>query len=196
MIFFELFYTFFKIGLFTFGGGYAMLPLIKDEVVAHGWMTLDEIVDFVAVSESTPGPFAVNCATYIGSRVGGGVENVALALLGSLCATLGVVLPSFLVILAVARFYERFKSSKAVTGVMSGLKPAVVGLIAAAILSIAGSVFIPNGLDSSVLSSPMFYMSALLTVSMTALALKKIHPIAIIAISAATGVITGFAAGV
>ena len=91
MIFFTLFITFFKIGLFTFGGGYAMLPLIQAEVVSQGWINENQIIDFIAVSESTPGPFAINIATYIGTETGG--------FFGAVCTTLGVVLPSFIVIL-------------------------------------------------------------------------------------------------
>ena len=120
-IFFELFITFFKIGLFTFGGGYAMLPLIQKEVLNHGWMELEEVINFIAVSESTPGPFAINCATYVGMETGG--------VLGAICATLGVVLPSFIVILCVARFYKKFKESKVVSSVMTGLRPAVIGVL-------------------------------------------------------------------
>ena len=127
-IYLELFVTFFKIGLFTFGGGYAMLPLIQKEVLAHDWMELEEVINFIAVSESTPGPFAINCATYVGIETGG--------ILGAVCATLGVVMPSFIVILCVARFYKKFKESKIVSSVMTGLRPAVIGLIgSAAILS-------------------------------------------------------------
>ena len=100
MIFLKLFLTFFKIGLFTFGGGYAMLPLMQQEVLANEWLSESEIINFIAVSESTPGPFAINMATYIGSETGG--------ILGSVCATLGVVLPSFIVILLVARFFMAF----------------------------------------------------------------------------------------
>ena len=129
MIFIEIFLTFFKIGLFTFGGGYAMLPLIQEEVLAHEWMEISQIIDFIAVSESTPGPFAINIATYVGSQMGG--------ILGAFFATIGVVLPSFIIILIVAKIYDAFKKSNLVKGVMSGLKPAVVGLIGAAALSIA-----------------------------------------------------------
>ena len=86
MIYLELFYIFLKIGAFTFGGGYAMLPLIQDEVIAHNWIDSQSLIDFIAVSESTPGPFAVNIATYVGAEVGG--------IFGSFCATLGVILPS------------------------------------------------------------------------------------------------------
>ena len=102
-----LFATFFKIGLFTFGGGYAMLPLIQQEVLKNGWMELSQLMNFVAVSESTPGPFAINMATYVGSERLGAVTdgNVLWSILGSFGATLGVVLPSFIVIFIVARIY-------------------------------------------------------------------------------------------
>ena len=121
MILFELFITFFKIGLFTFGGGYAMLPLIQDEVAAHNWIAQEDLINFIAVSESTPGPFAINMATYIGTQMGG--------LLGGICATLGVVLPSFIIILIVAKIFDKFKNNKYVKGCMSGLKPGALGLI-------------------------------------------------------------------
>ena len=100
----EIFCTFAKIGAFTFGGGLAMLPLIQEEVAAKGWIDSAALVDFVAVSESTPGPFAINMATYVGSEVGG--------FFGAVCTTLGVVLPSFLVILIVAKCYDKFRQSK------------------------------------------------------------------------------------
>ncbi|MBP3320720.1 MAG: chromate transporter, partial [Clostridia bacterium] len=128
MILLELFLSFLKIGAFTFGGGYAMLPLIMETVVSKGWMSEEALIDFVAVAESTPGPFAINIATYVGSEMGG--------FFGAVCATLGVVLPSFVIILIVAKCYEKFRKSKLVSGAMTGLKPVVVGLIGAAILSI------------------------------------------------------------
>ena len=89
-IFLDLFLTFFKIGAFTFGGGYAMLPLMQEEVLAHKWMPLEDVVNFIAVSESTPGPFAINMATYVGSEVGGAF-GLAGSIFGSFCATFGVV---------------------------------------------------------------------------------------------------------
>ena len=128
MILLELFWPFFKIGAFTFGGGYAMLPLIQSEVTAKGWIDPAALVDFIAVSESTPGPIAVNMATYIGSELG--------CIPGAACATLGVVLPSFVIILIVARCFERFRRSRAIQGAMFGLKPAVVGFIATAVVSV------------------------------------------------------------
>ena len=121
MIFFELFYTFFLIGIMTFGGGYAMIPMIQDSVVGHGWMTLNELTDFIAISEATPGPFAVNIATFVGSKVGG--------VLGSVCTTLGVVLPSFIIILIVAFVLSKFLKNRFVQGALSGVRPIILALI-------------------------------------------------------------------
>ena len=158
MIFLELFWTFFQIGLFTFGGGYAMIPLIQDAVLSHGWLTDEALINFIAISESTPGPFAVNIATYVGTEMGvaaGGIGTWG-GFLGGMCATLGVVLPSFIIILIVAKCYEKFKTNRLVKGAMSGLKPAVIGLIGAAVLSIGQTVFFPNGLSLSVFSGLPF----------------------------------------
>lgn len=184
MIFLKLFYTFFKIGLFTFGGGYAMLPLIQSEVAANGWLTSEELINFIAVSESTPGPFAINIATYVGTVMG--------SVVGAFFATLGVVLPSFIIILIVARFYEKFKESRIVKGVMSGLKPAVIGLIGSAILSIAATVFIPDGFDLSVFTNPFTYVALCVFAAGLVMAFKKVHPIIIICISAAVGIAAGY----
>lgn len=184
MIYLELFLTFLKIGAFTFGGGYAMLPLIQAEVLNKAWMAENDLINFIAVSESTPGPFAINIATYIGS--------VTAGFLGSVCATLGVVLPSFVIILIIAQFYEKFKNSQTVKKVMSGLKPAVIGLIGTAVLSIAQTVFFQNGNTSSVLFDNEFYVSVLIAIIMTILAFKKVHPIIIICLSAAVGIAAGY----
>ena len=183
----ELFATFFKIGLFTFGGGYAMLPLIQQEVLSKNWSTEAELVNFIAVSESTPGPFAVNMSTYVGTEQAG--------FFGAFAATLGVVLPSFIIILIVARCYEKFQSSKIVIGCMSGLKPAVVGLIGAAILSVLKTVFFANGYTLDVFGDVSFYISLGIFVVMTVLAFKKVHPIILICISAAVGIVAGYALG-
>ncbi len=184
MIYLELFLTFFKIGAFTFGGGYAMLPLIQEAVLTKGWMEESLLINFVAVSESTPGPFAINMATYVGSVMGG--------IFGSACATLGVVLPSFIVILLVAKFFEKFKESKAVKGCMTGLKPAVVGLIGSAILSIVKTVFIPDGFSSEIFSSAELYLSLLIFIASVIMIFKKVHPIIVICISAVLGILGGY----
>ncbi len=187
MIYLELLWTFFKIGAFTFGGGYAMLPLMQEQVLAHGWSTEEEIINFIAVSESTPGPFAINMATYIGMETGG--------LFGAFCSTLGVVLPSFIIILIVAQFYEKFKTSTVVSGCMSGLKPAVVGLIGSAVVSIGATVFFEQGVSLAVFSQIPFYSSLLIFAAMSVLAFKKVHPIVIICASAVLGIAGGYILG-
>ncbi len=184
MIYLELFWTFFKIGAVTVGGGYAMLPFIQEEVIAHGWLEPSAIVNFIAISESTPGPFAINIATYVGSEMGG--------ILGAACATLGVVLPSFVIILLVAKIYDQFKQSKIVKGIMSGLKPAVVGLIAAAVMTIFATVFIPNGFSLSIFKDPATYVSLAIFGGSAVMAFKKVHPIIIICIAAALGIAAGY----
>ncbi len=180
----QIFLTFLKIGAFTFGGGYAMLPLIQDEVTARGWVSERSLVDFIAVSESTPGPFAVNISTYVGFEVGG--------LFGAFCATFGVVLPSFVVILIVARFFVKFKNSAVVKGCMSGLKPAVIGLIGASLVSIAGTVFVPSGVISDVEINPELGAQIAALALLIVLAFRKVHPILIICLSAAIGIIFGY----
>ena len=184
-IFLLLFLTFFKIGLFTFGGGYAMLPLIQDEVLTRGWIPMEDFINFVAVSESTPGPFAVNMATYIGSMLGG--------IPGSACATLGVIMPSVIIILIVAKLFEQFRNNKYVAAAMDGLKPAAVGLIASAVLTIGKTVFFANGISFNVFSDAKFYISLVTFGVMTFLFFKKkLHPIAIICISAVVGIVSGY----
>ena len=191
MIFLELFWTFFKIGAFTFGGGYAMLPLIQAEVTAKGWIGEESIVNFVAVSESTPGPFAVNMATYVGSEMGG-VFGVGGGIFGAFCATLGVVLPSFIIILIVAKCFQRFKNSRVIRGCMSGLKPAVIGLIAAAVISIGSTVFIPNGFTWEIFQQVRTFLFLGISALALVLAFKKLHPIIIICICAALGIAAGY----
>ena len=194
-VFLDLFLTFFKIGAFTFGGGYAMLPLMQEEVLNHKWMELSSVVNFIAVSESTPGPFAINMATYVGSEVGG-AYGIAGSLFGSFCATLGVVLPSFVIILIVAKCFERFKNSFIVKGCMTGLKPAVVGLIGSAIVTVALSVFLPSGVSIEGLMASVktvaFYCYLAIFVLCTVLAFKKVHPIIIIVLAAALGIAVGY----
>ena len=139
MIFFELFSTFFVIGMFTIGGGYAMLSLIQNKVVTvHGWISDGTFTDIVAISQMTPGPIGINSATYIGYEV---LHNTGasefLCILGSFTATFAVVLPSFIIVLALCKVYEKWKEHYLFQGVMTGLKPAVLGLIGTAALSLA-----------------------------------------------------------
>lgn len=188
MILFDLFWTFFKIGAVTFGGGLAMLRIAQEQVLAKGWLNADQIIDFVALSESTPGPFAINMATYVGASQSG--------VLGAACATLGVVLPSFTVILIVAHFYKQFQSSHTVKGIMTGLKPTAIGLIASAVISMALTVFLPTGLSIKIFSSPEFYISLVIfAISLFLVFFKKfkIPPVLIICISAVLGIVAGYA---
>lgn len=194
MAFLELFFTFFLIGIVTFGGGYAMLPMIQEQVALR-WDALipsETLTNFVAVSESTPGPFAINMATYVGSVVGGTNGGALFSVLGAFCATLGVVTPSFVIILLVAKIYDQFKKSNLVKGAMSGLKPAVVGLIANAIFGIVLQVFAPNGVSLLLFSSGQFYVSLGIFALCVILAFKKVHPILLICLSAVLGIASGY----
>ena len=194
MSFLELFLTFFMIGAVTFGGGYAMLPMIQEQVSLR-WGDLigaEALINFVAVSESTPGPFAINMATYIGSVVGGNEGGWLMSVFGSFSATMGVVMPSFIVILIVAKCYDKFKESKIVKGCMTGLKPAVVGLIGGAILSVVVTVFFPAGWTLAVFTTADFYVSAVIFAVMLVLAFKKVHPILLICLSAVLGIAAGY----
>ena len=171
-----------------------MIPLIQSEVVESlKWITENQLLDIFAVSESTPGPFAINTATYVGSLMGG-EYGVWGSILGSVCATLGVVMPSFIIILIVARFYEKYKQSRIVRGCMSGLKPAAVGLIAAAILSAVGDALLPGGMAlTAAVVSPDFYVAIGIFALTVFLAFrKKIHPLWLILLSAALGIAWGY----
>ena len=195
MIYLKLLWTFFRIGLFTFGGGYAMLPLIQQAVEEQGWISSAELINFIAVSESTPGPFAVNMATYVGVEVGSATAGFWGGIFGALCATAGVVLPSFIIILLVARAFDKFKENKIVKGCMSGLKPAVIGLIGAAIISVGKTVFFPAEISVSVFGSAQFWFSLAVFAIMAVCAFKKLHPIIIICVSAVLGIAAGFVFG-
>lgn len=136
MIFFYLFITFFQIGLFGFGGGYGMLSLIQGEVVHHWhWMTTSEFTDIVAISQMTPGPIGINSATYVGytAAINAGYSHV-WGILGSVTATFAVVLPSFILMIAISKFFLKYQKHPMVESVFKGLRPAVVGLLAAAAL--------------------------------------------------------------
>ena len=134
MIYLELLWIFFKIGLFSIGGGYAMVPLINSELVAHGLMTQAEVADIVAISQITPGPFAVNAATFAGVKVAG--------VLGGVVSTAAVVLPSLIIATLLARYFFKFEDNVFVRRAMWGLRPVVTGLIAAAAGSMALSALL------------------------------------------------------
>jgi chromate transporter len=134
MILLELFWSFFRIGLFSFGGGYAMIPLIQSEIQQHGWLTAAQFADIVAIAEMTPGPIAINSATYVGYMVAG--------IAGSLVATAGVTLPSLLLVLLVARFFARYQNHPLYTMIFYGIRPVVVGLIASAAIFIGKTALV------------------------------------------------------
>ncbi len=180
MIFIELFTTFFIIGMFTIGGGYAMLPLIQNEVVnVHGWIDETTFTDIVAISQMTPGPIGINSATYIGYEVL--IESGAsefMSILGSFTATFAVVLPSFIIVLLLCKVYETWKNHPIFKGVMSGLKPAVIGLIGTAAISLATP---ENFID--------WKSFVICVVAFIALYFKKIGPFAIIGLGAVVGLL-------
>jgi chromate transporter len=180
MIYLELFSTFFIIGMFTIGGGYAMLSLIQNEVVVeHNWISDTTFTDIVAISQMTPGPIGINSATYIGYEV---LANMGasefLCILGSFTATLAVVLPSFIIVLALCKVYDKWKDHYMFKGIMTGLKPAVLGLIGTAALSLATP---ENFIDWK------SYMLCIL--AFTGIFLKKIGPFSALGIGALAGLL-------
>lgn len=129
MIYLELFWSFFQIGLFSIGGGYAAMPLIQHQVVdAHPWLTMTQFADIMTIAEMTPGPIALNSATFVGIRIAG--------LPGAVIATLGCILPSCIIVMVLAYIYYRFRNLQVVQGVLAGLRPAVVAMIASAGISL------------------------------------------------------------
>ena len=133
LLFLQLFYTFFKIGLFGFGGGYAMISMIQGEVVTrYQWLTTSEFTDIIALSQMTPGPIGINSATYVGytAIVNAGYSH-AIGVIGSVIATVSVVLPSFILMIFISRFFLKYQKHPAVESVFRGLRPGVVGLLVA-----------------------------------------------------------------
>ena len=152
----SLFCTFFKIGAFTFGGGYAMIPLIQKEAVENrGWITDDDILEIIAIAESTPGPVAINSATFVGYRTAG--------LLGAACATFGVVLPSFVIILAISFVLTRFQELKAVQYAFNGIRAGVLALLFKALWSMYKKS--PKGWVAYVVMGGAFVLTAFLKVN-------------------------------
>jgi len=134
VVYLELFFSFFKIGLFSIGGGYAAMPLIQEQIVViQNWLTMKEFTDLITIAEMTPGPIAINSATFVGNQVAG--------FTGSIVATLGCVVPSFIIVLILARIYFRYKDLSVIQGVLEGLRPVVVALISSAAISILSLAF-------------------------------------------------------
>ena len=141
-----LFLEFLKIGLFTFGGGYAMIPLVKEAVLSHGWMDESTFINMIGVSEVTPGPIAINMATYVGSTQGG--------FLGAFLCTLGVVLPSFIIMLLVSILLKKYMKNKYVQSALSGIKFVAIALIASSAITIFADVLFPYSLDGGFSVAP------------------------------------------
>lgn len=170
MIYLELFWSFFQIGLFSVGGGYAAMPIIEHQVVElHGWMTMQEFVDIITISQMTPGPIAVNSATFVGIQIAG--------LPGAIIATLGCIFPSCIIVLTLAWVYSRYRNLSVVQGVLGGLRPAVVAMIASAGLSIL-VLSLWNGAAVSLNPADLDWVSLLLFVgALFALRRWKLNPI-------------------
>ena len=186
MIYLKLFLTFFEIGMFTFGGGYAMISLIRDKALSLGWLTEEELLNMIAVSESTPGPIAVNMATFVGSTQGG--------VLGSLVATLGVVLPSFIIILLVCALIRNFLKYKGVQAFLRGVRPCVVALILATAVTMAASTLLSFTTLTGGFAPDIRGIIILTILVAVALVFKKIKkkkpsPILMILISAGLGML-------
>ena len=198
MIFLQLFWEYFKVGLFTIGGGYAMLPMVTQIVLRHEWLTEGELINFIGVAESTPGPFAINLATFVGSTVGyGSGLGVLGAILGSIVATFAVVLPSLVIIIVVTLLFEKFRSSKYVQGALVGIRPVVVGLVLSAVVTVGAKVILPNlhfrASDREGFSQfnwiSLVIVAVFAPLSQIKIKKKKIHPIFLILASAVVGIV-------
>ncbi|MGL5066598.1 MAG: chromate transporter [Sarcina sp.] len=166
----NLFLTFLKIGMFGFGGGYAMIPFIEREVVINNtWITDVEFLDIIGISQMTPGPVAINTATFVGFRVNG--------IVGALVATFGVVIFSFIAVIFISKSMDKFKDNKYLNGVFAGLKPVLIALIISAFVSLAKDSY--TDIRSIIIS----------VITLSLLLSKKIHPILVIIFSAVMGII-------
>lgn len=187
----KLFITFFKIGAFSFGGGYAMIPIIQREIERNNWISTKEFVDIIGIAGMTPGPIAVNSATFVGFKVND--------LLGALSAMLGIMLPSFLCVIIIFKYFNKFKDHELNILIFKGIKAVVVGLIASAAISLSKTslliAFSAKDFWTRLIEVPLkaVNLSAIiiLILSLVALIKYKIHPILVILSSAALGIIAG-----
>lgn len=178
-LYIDLFISFLKIGMFSIGGGYAALPLIKEQVVSvHGWLTISQFTDLISISEMTPGPIAVNSATFVGLQIAG--------FPGAIIATLGNLIPSFIIVSILAYVYYRFSKISVIQGVISGLRPTVVALIGT-----AGFTILLNALSGS----NQFFNAALLVGGLVLLRKFDKSPVLIIVLSGLAGVLKQFLLG-
>jgi len=193
MIYLQLFWEFFKTGLFAVGGGMATIPFLYDISTATGWFTHNDLANMIAVSESTPGPIGVNMATYVGFLTGMDIAGVPTALLGAVAATLGLITPCVIIILLVSMILNTFRNNKYMNAAFYGLRPASSGLIAAAGLSVAITNLFPAGITAL---AAFNWKGLLLAVVLWVLTnkvkkTKGLHPIVFILASAVVGVVLG-----
>lgn len=181
MIYIHLFIEFFRIGLFSFGGGYAMIPLISNVITTNQWMTAGEFTQIISIAEMTPGPIAVNTATYVGYKVAG--------TFGSICATTGVAMPSLLLILFISKFFFKYKEHPLMKNLFKGIRPVIAGLILSSAIIIGKSVLFEHGTLSM---SGFHYTTFFITILLFILAfMKKMHPILLILIGGVIGMLSG-----
>ncbi|HWT75837.1 MAG TPA: chromate transporter [Mobilitalea sp.] len=182
MIYLRLLFSFFQIGLFSIGGGYAALPLIQEQVVdINHWLSMSEFTDLITISQMTPGPIAINSATFVGNRIAG--------LGGSIVATLGCVLPSFIIVLTLAYIYFKYKDISIMQGILGGLRPAVVALIASAGISILTNAFWGEQGFSTNIADLNIVSVVLFVISLIILRNFKPNPIWVMAGSGVVGMI-------
>lgn len=189
MLFLQLFYTFFKIGLFGFGGGYAMLSMIQGEVVTrYHWLNSYEFTDIVAMSQMTPGPIGINSATYVGytAIVNAGFPHW-VGILGSCVSTFAVVLPSFILMILISRFFLKYQKHPIIAAVFSGLRPGVVGLLAAAALVLMNRENFGTDTRQVIVSSLLFAGTFIASYR------YKVNPILLICLCGAIGLLTSYA---
>ena len=195
MIYVQLFWEFFKTGLFAIGGGMATIPFLYEISDKTGWFTHGDLANMVAVSESTPGPIGVNMATYVGFITGSNQGNALMGVLGSILATLGLITPSIIVILIIAGFLQSFRNSKYVNNAFYGLRPASTGLITSAGITVAMSVIffedkLAEGLSAAAVNWKGLILAAVLWIFINKVKKTKgLHPIIFIAVSAVIGIV-------
>ncbi len=185
-IYFTLFWEFFQAGLFAVGGGMATIPFLNSMADRFDWLTHQQLADMIAVSESTPGPIGVNCATYAGYHAAG--------VGGALVATFALVLPSFIIILLISKALERYRNSLVVTNAFTGLRPAATGLIAAAAWSVIASALLnisalSGGVSLALFRLPQLALFAVFMILSNIKPLKNWHPLAFIALAAVAGIV-------
>lgn len=172
MIYLQLFWSFFQIGLFSFGGGYAAMPLIQNQIVdINGWLTMNEFADVVTISQMTPGPIAINAATFVGTRIAG--------LSGAIVATIGCVFPSCVIVLILVHIYYKYRGLDTVQGILKGLRPAVIAMIASAGLSLVILAFWNEKGISGNMGNTDFISVAIFLVAMIILRKWKVNPITV-----------------